>query len=143
VYGSTFDVKATENPINIAYSNVALDLHQDLVYYESPPGEKLRTDALSWRTDVKLSTGLQFLHAIQYPETVTGGESILMDGFAVAERLRDTQPQAFATLAQLPMVFEKVQIPLLRRCSSFFDRCRMARSTTSELYLCTLSARSH
>jgi hypothetical protein len=34
-----FDVEATEKPINIAYSNVGLGFHQDLVYYESPPGD--------------------------------------------------------------------------------------------------------
>eukprot|EP00045_Choanoeca_perplexa_P004756 m.40467 g.40467 ORF g.40467 m.40467 type:complete len:440 (-) comp12745_c0_seq1:70-1389(-) len=89
IYGHTFDVRTTETPINIAYSNVALDLHQDLVYYESPPG-------------------LQFLQAIEYPTSVQGGESILMDGFVVAERLRTSYPDAFTTLTQIPMVFEKV-----------------------------------
>eukprot|EP00730_Choanoeca_flexa_P006833 TRINITY_DN12229_c5_g2_i3.p1 TRINITY_DN12229_c5_g2~~TRINITY_DN12229_c5_g2_i3.p1 ORF type:complete len:455 (+),score=82.70 TRINITY_DN12229_c5_g2_i3:135-1499(+) len=88
-YGTTFDVVATDNPINIAYSNVALDLHQDLVYYESPPG-------------------LQFLHAVSFPEEVTGGESILMDAFAIAQRLREAHPDAFDTLTRMPMVFEKV-----------------------------------
>eukprot|EP00730_Choanoeca_flexa_P006834 TRINITY_DN12229_c5_g2_i5.p1 TRINITY_DN12229_c5_g2~~TRINITY_DN12229_c5_g2_i5.p1 ORF type:complete len:389 (+),score=58.25 TRINITY_DN12229_c5_g2_i5:135-1301(+) len=89
-YGTTFDVVATDNPINIAYSNVALDLHQDLVYYESPPG-------------------LQFLHAVSFPEEVTGGESILMDAFAIAQRLREAHPDAFDTLTRMPMVFEKVE----------------------------------
>lgn len=32
-------MEATEKPINIAYSNVGLGFHQDLVYYESPPGD--------------------------------------------------------------------------------------------------------
>ena len=40
-------MKSDENPINIAYSNVKLDFHMDLVYYESPPG-------------------LQLLHCIRY-----------------------------------------------------------------------------
>lgn len=39
IYGTTFDVVATPKPINIAYSTAPLELHQDLVYYESPPGE--------------------------------------------------------------------------------------------------------
>jgi hypothetical protein len=30
--GTIFDVVSTDNPINIAYSNMALDLHQDLPY---------------------------------------------------------------------------------------------------------------
>jgi gamma-butyrobetaine dioxygenase len=39
IYGTTFDVVAMPEPINIAYSTVKLDLHQDLIYYESPPGQ--------------------------------------------------------------------------------------------------------
>jgi alpha-ketoglutarate-dependent taurine dioxygenase len=38
IYGEVFDVKVEENPINIAYSNVPLEYHMDLMYYESPPG---------------------------------------------------------------------------------------------------------
>ncbi|EDQ85605.1 uncharacterized protein MONBRDRAFT_38789 [Monosiga brevicollis MX1] len=89
IYGATFDVVATENPINIAYSSVALDLHQDLVYYESTPG-------------------LQFLHCADFHETIEGGESLLMDGLAVAARLRDQDPDAYHLLQQVPMTFEKV-----------------------------------
>jgi len=37
----SFDVKSVPSPINIAYSNVALGLHMDLMYYESPPGLQL------------------------------------------------------------------------------------------------------
>ena len=47
IYGSVFDVIATPNPINIAYSNAHLGFHMDLMYYESPPG-------------------LQFLHCIRF-----------------------------------------------------------------------------
>ena len=39
VYGETFDVIATENAINVAYTSLELELHVDLVYYESPPGQ--------------------------------------------------------------------------------------------------------
>lgn len=46
IYGDLFEVKVQPNPINIAYSNAALELHMDLMYYESPPG-------------------LQFLHCIE------------------------------------------------------------------------------
>ena len=37
-YGNTFDVVSTENAINVAYTNVELPLHMDLVYMESAPG---------------------------------------------------------------------------------------------------------
>ena len=38
IYDEIFDVKAEKNPINIAYSDVALGFHMDLMYYESAPG---------------------------------------------------------------------------------------------------------
>ena len=47
IYEDIFDVKVDHNPINIAYSNVPLEFHMDLMYYESPPG-------------------LQFLHCLKY-----------------------------------------------------------------------------
>lgn len=47
IYGRVFDVKVDRNPINIAYSNVPLGLHMDLMYYESSPG-------------------IQILHCIKY-----------------------------------------------------------------------------
>ncbi|EGD74914.1 hypothetical protein PTSG_07142 [Salpingoeca rosetta] len=89
IYGTTFDVVATDAPINIAYSTAQLELHQDIVYYESPPG-------------------LQFLHALQFDDTVAGGESVLMDAFAVASRFRDLHPAHFDVLTRVPMRFQKV-----------------------------------
>jgi gamma-butyrobetaine dioxygenase len=55
-----------DDPINVAYSNMALDVHIDLAYYESPPG-------------------LQLLHCMQFDADVIGGNSIVLDGFRVAE----------------------------------------------------------
>ena len=52
--------------INIAYTNVGLAPHVDLMYLESPPG-------------------LQFLHCVRFDEDVKGGESTLVDVFHVAE----------------------------------------------------------
>lgn len=48
----------------------------DLAYYESPPG-------------------LQLLHCLQYDYAVLGGESLLIDAFAVAEHVRRNEPRAF------------------------------------------------
>ncbi len=59
-------LQSTQDPINVAYSNIGLDLHMDLSYYESPPG-------------------LQLLHCLQFDEGVMGGLSTLMDGYRVAE----------------------------------------------------------
>eukprot|EP00040_Diaphanoeca_grandis_P016487 m.85064 g.85064 ORF g.85064 m.85064 type:complete len:476 (-) comp25827_c0_seq2:83-1510(-) len=89
MYGETFDVVSTKNPINVAYSNVGLALHQDLVYYESPPG-------------------LQFLHAIEFEPCVHGGESTLLDCAPLIEKFRADHPQHFATLCRIPTRFQKV-----------------------------------
>lgn len=50
---------STDNPINIAYSNMALELHQDLPYYESPPG-------------------VQLLHCLKFSPSVTGASPITL-----------------------------------------------------------------
>jgi gamma-butyrobetaine dioxygenase len=41
IYGRTFDVVASETPINQAYTSDALQLHMDLVFYENMPGLQL------------------------------------------------------------------------------------------------------
>lgn len=46
-------------------------------------------------------------------ECVEGGESVLLDMFAVAEELRTLHPQHFKTLTQVPATFQKVH----------YDRC--------------------
>ena len=61
-----------------AYGNDALPLHTDMTYLWDPPG-------------------LQIFAMVQ--PALTGGESIFCDGFAVAERLRTSDPTAFDTLS--------------------------------------------
>ena len=41
IYGAVSEVVVKENPENIAFTGNRLPLHQDLVYYESPPGIQL------------------------------------------------------------------------------------------------------
>ncbi len=89
IYGETFDVIATANPINVAYSPIPLELHLDLAYYESPPG-------------------LQLLHCVRFDAGVIGGFSTLADGFRAAEILRESDPAAFEALCQIPTTFHKV-----------------------------------
>jgi len=98
LYGEAFVVEAAPAasaaaalPINAAFSDVALDLHQDLVYMESPPG-------------------LQLLHCARNDDGVAGGASTLLDGFMAAELLRRRAPAAFAALARLPIAFEKSHV---------------------------------
>ena len=89
IYGKTFDVVATPDPINIAYSTSELELHMDLVYYQSPPG-------------------LQLLHCLKFDSCVEGGESFFVDSFHAAEEFRKAHPQDFATLTTIPATFQKV-----------------------------------
>ncbi|GAV03969.1 hypothetical protein RvY_14322 [Ramazzottius varieornatus] len=89
IYGEVFDVMSTDKPINVAYSNAELKPHMDLVYYESPPG-------------------LQLLHCLKFDESVQGGESILIDGFDVAEKMRYKFPAEFNVLCSTPVTFEKI-----------------------------------
>jgi alpha-ketoglutarate-dependent taurine dioxygenase len=89
VYGMHWDVKVESNPINIAYTNVGLDLHQDLPYYESP-------------------AGIQLLHCLRFDESIEGGATTFVDAFAAAETLRTTNPAAFDTLTQVPATFQKI-----------------------------------
>ena len=89
IYGYVFDVKAVPNPINVAYSNRALDLHHDLAYYESPPG-------------------IQLLHCLRFDASVKGGNSTFMDAHRVAYRLYEVDPEAFYVLATVPATFQKI-----------------------------------
>ena len=70
-YGLTFDVISQEQAINVAYTNVNLPYHMDLIYMESAPG-------------------LQYLLCRKNDKSVVGGTSILVDTFAVAEELKET-----------------------------------------------------
>ena len=89
IYGETWDVLADPEPINVAYSTAELDFHMDLSYYESPPG-------------------IQFLHCIRFDDCVTGGESVFVDAWHVAEMFRATYPGHFDTLTRVPATFQKV-----------------------------------
>lgn len=83
-YGQVFDVRAVPQPENLAYTDLGLGLHTDNPYREPVPG-------------------FQALHTlIAAPD---GGESLFADGFALAEHLRETAPDAFARLTQTPVPF--------------------------------------
>ena len=89
IYGETWDVVTSLTPINAAYSDAELDFHMDLSHYESPPG-------------------LQFLHCLRFDDCVTGGETMFVDVWHVAETLRATCPNYFDTLTRVPATFQKM-----------------------------------
>jgi len=86
-YGLVFDVRAVPRPENLAYSDVGLGLHTDNPYREPVPG-------------------YQALHTLL--SAPDGGDSVFADGFALAEYLRSSEPEAFDTLAHTPVPFHYV-----------------------------------
>ena len=83
-YGRVFDVRSVPQPENLAYSDLGLGLHTDNPYREPVPG-------------------FQVLHVLV--ASPDGGESLFGDGFAIAEHLRVTCPEAFAILAGTAVPF--------------------------------------
>ncbi len=83
-FGITFEVKSVPDPINLAYTALALPLHTDLPNQETPPG-------------------YQFLHCLA--NNSTGGASLFADGFRVLEDMRQESPESFSLLARYPIPF--------------------------------------
>ena len=88
LYGDTFDVVTKVHANNIAYTNTFLPPHQDLAYYQSPPG-------------------LQLLHCVSNADTVVGGESTLIDAMAAANTFREMAPELFETLTRVSATWIK------------------------------------
>ncbi|XP_012946749.1 gamma-butyrobetaine dioxygenase [Aplysia californica] len=89
IYGETFDVVSTPQPINAAYSPVRLDLHMDQPHYESPPG-------------------LQMLHCIEFDPNVVGGDNTFADLQEIAHQFREERPDLFDVLARVPISMQTV-----------------------------------
>lgn len=78
-YGRLFDVRAQADPVNLAYTGMALSVHTDNPYRDPVPG-------------------IQLLHCLR--GDAEGGDTVLVDGFHAAERLRQHDIEAFETLSQ-------------------------------------------
>ncbi|KAL1007010.1 hypothetical protein UPYG_G00080670 [Umbra pygmaea] len=83
-YGHTFQVQDKPQANNLAYTSGDLNLHTDYPALHYPPG-------------------VQFLHCLRQADD--GGESEVVDGFHMAERLRREDPEAFRTLSSLHIDF--------------------------------------
>ncbi|CCM01372.1 uncharacterized protein FIBRA_03422 [Fibroporia radiculosa] len=86
-YGQTWDVKNVRNSRNIAYTNIDLGLHMDLLYFQHPPR-------------------LQILHCLR--NRVSGGTSIFVDALYAASRLKTMSPDDFNILASTPVEFHYI-----------------------------------
>ncbi|MDO7896407.1 gamma-butyrobetaine dioxygenase [Pseudomonas citrulli] len=83
-FGVLFNVQSKADADSNAYTAFNLPLHSDLPTRELQPG-------------------LQFLHCLV--NDAQGGESIFVDGFAVAEALRQEAPDDFDALCRIPVEF--------------------------------------
>ena len=83
-YGTVFEVESVADPNNVAYTNLPLTAHTDNPYRDPVPS-------------------LQLLHCMTSDSI--GGDTTLVDGFRVAEALREQQPEAFNQLTTIPVRF--------------------------------------
>jgi gamma-butyrobetaine dioxygenase len=81
-FGTLFNVESKPDPNSLAYTAVKLNAHTDLVSREAQPG-------------------LQFLHCLVFD--AAGGESLLVDGFAVAEAFKSEYPEDYELLTHVPV----------------------------------------
>jgi gamma-butyrobetaine dioxygenase len=79
-FGVLWDVRSEPEPITNANTPLSLPPHVDLATREYQPG-------------------LQFLHCIE--NSATGGQGVYLDGFRVAEILRDEQPDDYRVLTSV------------------------------------------
>lgn len=96
-FGRVFNVMAEPAPATLAETPRPLYPHTDLPYYDPTPQ-------------------LQFLHCLS--ASSEGGESIVVDGFRAAQRLRDADPVAFELLCRTMVVFRHA-IPGRDICNRF------------------------
>ena len=92
-YGRCFDVRSEVNPTNLAYTNLGLQAHTDNPYRDPVPT-------------------IQLLSCLE--NSVEGGESVVVDGFRVAERLRSENPRDFDLLSRHCARFEFAGAPGVR-----------------------------
>ncbi|MGG7644246.1 TauD/TfdA family dioxygenase [Rhodovulum sp. YNF3179] len=85
-FGAYFDVRTHVKPTNLAYTSKALELHTDV------PAEEL-------------APGIQYLHCRR--NSVAGGLNLFLDGTAVANDLREDDPEAFRLLSETEIPFYK------------------------------------
>jgi gamma-butyrobetaine dioxygenase len=86
-FGALFNVRSTPDATDLAYTAIALDPHTDNPYRSPVPG-------------------IQLLHCLV--NETRGGLSTLVDGFAVAEALRQQERAAFDLLASTPVRFKYI-----------------------------------
>lgn len=87
IYGRVWDVRNVRNSTNVAYTNLDLGFHIDLLHFANPPR-------------------YQVLHCVR--NKVTGGSSIFVDALRAAEILNQESPSDFDILASTPVPFQYI-----------------------------------
>lgn len=91
IYGETFDVRSNVSTTsNIAYSNLSLPLHQDLLYLENVPG-------------------FQLLHSINNSSDEPGGTNIFVDAFHAARDVREKDAEGYEAMQHVPINYHYVK----------------------------------
>ena len=83
-WGKFANIKTVENPNGYAFTNARLFPHTDFAYLQAPPAYLL-------------------FHYLKV--TPIGGENTLVDGFKIAEVLRQKEPEKFKLLSTFPLQF--------------------------------------
>ena len=84
-YGKWFEVRTEVNPTNLAYTGLGLQAHTDNPYRDPVPT-------------------MQILYCLE--NSAEGGDSMVVDGFAAALRLREEDPRGFDLLSRYCARFE-------------------------------------
>ncbi|CAK6449292.1 unnamed protein product [Pipistrellus nathusii] len=88
-YGHTWQVQDKIDANNVAYTTGKLSFHTDYPALHHPPG-------------------VQLLHCIK--QTVTGGDSEIVDGFNVCQKLKEKNPRAFQLLSSTFVDFTDIGV---------------------------------
>ncbi|KFP40308.1 Gamma-butyrobetaine dioxygenase, partial [Chlamydotis macqueenii] len=88
-YGPTWQVQDKADANNVAYTTGKLCFHTDYPVLQHPPG-------------------VQFLHCIK--QTAAGGESEVVDGFHVSNKLKEQNPQAYQILSSTAVDYTDVGV---------------------------------
>ena len=83
-YGAFWEFTSIANPTDTAYTTLPLPAHTDTTYFTDP-------------------CGLQMFHCLSHTDG-DGGESMFVDGFAVADYLYQVDPQGYKILSEVPIV---------------------------------------
>lgn len=83
-YGGYWDFSANMEIADMAYTNLRLEVHTDGCYFQDPPG-------------------IQVFHLLEFDGI--GGQTMLVDGLKVVQKLKQIDPESFEFLLKTPIPF--------------------------------------